>query len=100
MRAAQLLLDLVSLRGPRAPTPPRFVTKVTERVSDRARAVRVEIRPGGEVLLVIPRRASLRGARRFLEAQRPWIERQLERQRLRPPAGLRGRGAPLPAVVL
>lgn len=46
-----------------------------ERHSSRARRVRVDVRPGGEVVLTIPRRVSRAQAWRFLEQSRAWIER-------------------------
>jgi hypothetical protein len=46
-----------------------------ERVSRRARRVRVEVRPDGEVVLTLPVRASRDAALRFLEQSRGWIER-------------------------
>lgn len=61
MTAAQLLLF--------EPWPLR------ERVSRRARRVRVEVRPDGEVVLTLPLRASREAALRFLEQSRGWIER-------------------------
>lgn len=60
---------------------------VHERISARARRIRVEVRPDGEVVLTIPRRASREAARRFLEQSRAWIERaraRLLRQRATP----------------
>lgn len=48
---------------------------VTERVSRRARCVRVNVRPDGEVVLTIPHRVPRAYALDFLEKQRTWIER-------------------------
>lgn len=48
---------------------------VQERVSARARRIRVDVRPDGGVVLTIPRRASREAALRFLEQSRGWIER-------------------------
>lgn len=56
---------------------------VQERISARARRIRVEVRPDGEVVLTIPRRASREAARRFLEQSRAWIERARARLRQR-----------------
>ena len=50
-----------------------------ERVSARARRMRVEVRPDGEVVLTLPLRASARAARRFLDESRTWIERTRRR---------------------
>jgi len=52
---------------------------VTERVSARARRLRVDVRPDGKVVLTIPRRASREAALRFLDESRPWIERTRSR---------------------
>ena len=48
---------------------------VRERTSLRARRVRVDVRPDGEVVLTIPRRVPREVAWRFLEQSRGWIER-------------------------
>ncbi|HUR40317.1 MAG TPA: SprT family zinc-dependent metalloprotease [Verrucomicrobiae bacterium] len=52
---------------------------VHERVSRRARRVRVDVRPDGAVVLTIPQHASRTAALRFLEHSRSWIERTRER---------------------
>lgn len=52
---------------------------VRERISTRARRVRVDVRPDGEVVLTIPRRGSRAAALAFLEKSRPWIERTRRR---------------------
>jgi predicted metal-dependent hydrolase len=62
-----------------------------ERISPRARRIRIEIRGSDEVLLVIPRWASRRSAYRFLESRADWIRHQLGRQRER-------QSRPLPAA--
>ena len=60
---------------------------VRERVSLRARRVRVDVRPNGEVVLTVPRRVARADAWRFLEQSRAWIERTRARlARLTPPA--------------
>jgi hypothetical protein len=46
-----------------------------ERVSARARRMRVDVRPDGEVVLTIPRRGSREAALRFLDQSKTWIER-------------------------
>ena len=48
---------------------------VRERISPRARSIRVDVRPDGEVVLTIPRRVPRALALNFLERQRPWIDR-------------------------
>jgi len=48
---------------------------VRERTSSRARRVRVDVRPDGEIVLTIPRRVPRDMAWRFLEQSRGWIER-------------------------
>jgi predicted metal-dependent hydrolase len=50
-----------------------------ERVSRRARRVRVEVRPDGVVVLTVPQRISRLAALRFLEESRGWIERTRRR---------------------
>lgn len=60
---------------------------VRERVSLRARRVRVDVRPNGEVVLTVPRRVARADAWRFLEQSRGWIERARARlARVGPPA--------------
>jgi predicted metal-dependent hydrolase len=59
-----------------------------ERISARAQRIRVEVRAGGEVLLVIPRGASRREALGFLAQHHDWLRRKLSEQRTR--------GAPRP----
>jgi predicted metal-dependent hydrolase len=48
---------------------------VRERISARARRIRVDVRPGGDVVLTIPRRVTREAAWQFLEQSRTWIER-------------------------
>lgn len=50
---------------------------VVERISVRARQIRIELRAPREVRLVIPRNASRREAYAFLESRREWISRRL-----------------------
>ena len=57
-----------------------------ERISRRARRIRIEIRGDGEVVLIIPRRASRAAAYRFLDSQTAWIARERQRLRSRPRA--------------
>lgn len=57
--------------------------QLIEKRSARARRIRLEIRSGAEVWLVIPRSASLRSAQAFLHERRAWIEQKLAEQRLR-----------------
>jgi predicted metal-dependent hydrolase len=52
---------------------------VRERISSRARRARVEVQPGGDVVLTIPARGSRTAALRFLEQSRGWIERTRRR---------------------
>jgi predicted metal-dependent hydrolase len=64
---------------------------VRERVSRRARSIRVDVRRDGEVVLTIPQRASRAAAHAFLQRQRGWIERTRARlARLKPVAPLPG----------
>lgn len=55
--------------------PPRIDGAVERRISRRARRVRVEVRPDGRVVLVLPPRHSLRAAERFLADSQAWIDR-------------------------
>lgn len=69
---------------------------VRERVSPRARRVRVDVRPDGEVVLTIPRRVPRDVAWRFLDQSRGWIERtraRLARNVPAAPARLRWDGS-------
>ena len=69
---------------------------VRERHSRRARRIRVDVRPDGEVVLTIPRWTSRAQAWRFLEQQRAWIERtraRLVTLRPQPPVALRWDGS-------
>lgn len=50
---------------------------VTERISTRARNIRIEVRPGGEVRLIIPRKASRRAAYDFLQSRADWVHNKL-----------------------
>ncbi len=68
--ASQLALDFYGWR-------------LVERVSSQARSIRIEIRSGDEVLLVIPRRASRVAALAFLHSRLAWIERKLDEHRRR-----------------
>jgi predicted metal-dependent hydrolase len=65
---------------------------VRERVSARARRVRVDVSPAGEVILTIPQRGSRLAALAFLHESRAWIEQaraRLQRRRQGPAPGLR-----------
>lgn len=59
---------------------------VTERISRRARHIRVNVRLDGGVVLTIPLRASRAAAYRFLEQSRDWIARQRAKRRALPVA--------------
>jgi predicted metal-dependent hydrolase len=72
--------------------------RLVERVSAKARCIRVEIRGPDEVWLVIPKRASRSAAHAFLRSRERWIARKLAQQRLRrtqpsPPLRLAGADA-------
>lgn len=62
---------------------------VLERISDRARVVRIEVRSGSEVHLIIPRTTSREAAREFLASRTGWVRLRLaemrERQAVLPP---------------
>lgn len=57
--------------------------RVEERISRRARSVRIEIQPDGVVRLIIPGRAARPQALAFLQSRRAWIERKLADMRAR-----------------
>ncbi len=65
---AALMADLL---GPFAPL------QLTERVSARASNIRIEVRPDGNVLLVIPKRVPRSTAHAFLKSREEWIRRKL-----------------------
>lgn len=91
-------------------TTPHFLR---ERVSHNARNIRIEVRPDGEVRLVIPHRVSRRLAYDFLHSRKDWIKRKLaeldqRRADIPPPLDLRWdgsdslplRGVPTPLLVM
>lgn len=65
------------------------------RRSDRARRVRVTVHPGGEVEVVLPRRAREREAAVAIVQLRPWIERRLA-EAVEVRARVAARGATVP----
>lgn len=62
---------MADLLGPFAPL------QLTERVSARASNIRIEVRPDGNVLLVIPKRVPRATAHAFLKSREEWIRRKL-----------------------
>lgn len=56
---------------------------VTERRSPKARQIRIEVRRGGEVLVVIPRWAGRGEAHAFLRDRQDWVRRKIAEWRLR-----------------
>jgi predicted metal-dependent hydrolase len=50
--------------------------QVVERISAKARCIRIEIRPDGEVRLVIPRFVARAQAHAFLQSRLTWIQRK------------------------
>jgi len=65
-----------------APAAPRTLKRMgqlayTVRRSERARRVRVNVHPHGDVEVVLPARASERAAAAAVQELRPWIERRL-----------------------
>ncbi|MGH8567083.1 MAG: M48 family metallopeptidase [Gammaproteobacteria bacterium] len=56
---------------------------VTERRSPKARHIRIEVRRGGEVLVVIPRSAGRGEAHAFLRDRQDWVRRKIAEWRLR-----------------
>ncbi len=67
----------IPLQGPQAPL------QVVERVSKQARSIRIEVRPDGEVRLVIPRFVPKRTAYEFLRSREEWIRRKIAELHLR-----------------
>jgi predicted metal-dependent hydrolase len=62
---------MADLLGPFAPL------QLQERVSAQAKNIRIEVRPDGSVLLVIPRRVPKSAAHAFLRSREDWIRRKL-----------------------
>lgn len=62
---------MADLLGPFAPL------QLTERVSARASNIRIEVRPDGNVLLVIPKRVPRATAHAFLKSREDWIRQKL-----------------------
>lgn len=62
---------MADLLGPFAPL------QLTERVSARANNIRIEVRPDGNVLLVIPKRVPRATAHAFLKSREDWIRQKL-----------------------
>lgn len=52
--------------------------RLREKISTRARSIRIEIRPGPEVLLVCPRFVARSEALNFLRSREDWIRRKIE----------------------
>lgn len=70
-------MTAIPLQGPLPPI------QVVERVSKQARSIRIEVRPDGEVRLVIPRYVAKRDAYDFLRSRDEWIRRKIAELRLR-----------------
>lgn len=64
-------MTAIPLQGPLPPL------QVVERVSRQARSIRIEVRPDGEVRLVIPRHVPRRLAYEFLQSRDLWVRRKL-----------------------
>ncbi|MDR3419014.1 MAG: SprT family zinc-dependent metalloprotease [Nevskia sp.] len=64
-------MTAIPLQGPAPPL------QVVERVSKQARSIRIEVRPDGEVRLVIPRDVPKRAAYDFLRSRDEWIRRKI-----------------------
>jgi len=69
--------DAIPLQGPQPPL------QVVERVSKQARSIRIEVRPDGEVRLVIPRFVPKRAAYEFLRSRDEWVRRKIAELHLR-----------------
>lgn len=70
-------MTAIPLQGPLPPI------QVVERVSKQARCIRIEVRPDGEVRLIIPRYVAKRDAYEFLRSRDEWIRRKIAELRLR-----------------
>ncbi|MBV8062429.1 MAG: M48 family metallopeptidase [Nevskia sp.] len=70
-------MTAIPLQGPLPPI------QVVERVSKQARSIRIEVRPDGEVRLVIPRYVAKRDAYEFLRSRDEWVRRKIAELRLR-----------------
>jgi predicted metal-dependent hydrolase len=70
-------VTIMPLQGPLLPL------QVVERLSRQARSIRIEVRPDGEVRLVIPRFVARRDAYEFLRSRETWVRRKLEEMHLR-----------------
>jgi predicted metal-dependent hydrolase len=70
-------MTAIPLQGPLPPI------QVVERVSKQARSIRIEVRPDGEVRLVIPRYVAKRDAYDFLRSRDEWVRRKIAELRLR-----------------
>jgi predicted metal-dependent hydrolase len=70
-------MTAIPLQGPQPPL------QVVERVSRQARSIRIEVRPDGEVRLVIPRFVPKRAAYDFLRSRDEWVRRKLAELHLR-----------------
>jgi predicted metal-dependent hydrolase len=70
-------MNAIPLQGPQTPL------QVVERVSKQARSIRIEVRPNGEVRLVIPRFVPKRDAYEFLRSRDEWIRRKIAELHLR-----------------
>ncbi|HWU69453.1 MAG TPA: SprT family zinc-dependent metalloprotease [Stenotrophobium sp.] len=57
--------------------------QVIERISAKARSIRIEVRSRREVVLVIPRRESPRVAREFLASRDAWVRQKLAELQMR-----------------
>jgi predicted metal-dependent hydrolase len=64
-------MTAIPLQGPLPPL------QVVERVSRQARSIRIEVRPDGEVRLVIPRHVPKRVAYEFLQSRDLWVRQKL-----------------------
>ncbi|WP_169740730.1 M48 family metallopeptidase [Nevskia soli] len=70
-------MTAIPLEGPQPPF------QVVERVSKQARSIRIEVRPDGEVRLIIPRFVPKRAAYEFLHSREEWIRLKLAELHLR-----------------
>ncbi|QHS10236.1 M48 family metallopeptidase [Sinimarinibacterium sp. NLF-5-8] len=78
----------MSLFGPSEPDQLELFGRdyqLIERISTRARNVRIEVRPGREVRLIYPRFVARADALRFLQSREAWVRDKLEQLAARAP---------------
>lgn len=64
---------------------PNTIPEITFRTSPRAKRLRLSVHPDGQVVVSIPKRASIQTAERFVSQHLVWIANQLAKLAKRPP---------------